>query len=101
MALAWAAFLLAPAAWVFDQGLSYPLVKWACATGRADVLTAIAVIALSLTGSGLVLGVAALKGGAPRPSGRFVAILGIGFNVLVALLIVTALIPRYVLSPCE
>ena len=108
MALA-AALLLGPLAWAFDQGASYALVKWVCATGSKDVLTGIAVIALSMTGAGAVCGgtlLIGLRGAAPdgghaQDPRYFLAVVAVAFNALIALLIVTATMPRYVLSPCE
>ena len=108
MALA-AAFLLAPLAWAFDQGASYALVKWVCVTGAKDVLTGIAVIALCMTGAGAVCGGtmmlalrgAAPDGGRPRDPRYFLAVVAVAFNAIIALLIVVATMPRYVLSPCE
>ena len=104
-----AALLLAPLAWVFDQGGSYALVKWVCATGSKDVLTAIAVIALCMTGAGAVCGGtvlfglqgAAPDGARPRDPRYFLAVVAVAFNAIIALLIITATMPRYVLSPCE
>jgi hypothetical protein len=108
MALA-AALLLAPLAWAFDQAASYALVKWVCATGAKDALTGIAVIALCMTAAGGVCGgtmMLGLRGAAPDGGRRddpryFLAVVAVAFNAIIALLIITATMPRYVLSPCE
>jgi hypothetical protein len=108
MALA-AAFFLAPLALAFDQGMTYALVKWACATGSGNVLTGIAVIGVAMTAAGAMSGWATLfalrgadpNGGRRRDPRYFMAVVSIGLNALVALLILTAVIPRGVLSPCE
>jgi hypothetical protein len=108
MALA-VALLFGPLALAFDQGLSYVLVKWACATGTTSVFGGIALIAVGMTAAGalsgwsLVLSLRAAdgRGGTPRDPRYFMAIVGIALNALVALLIITAVVPRQLLSPCE
>jgi hypothetical protein len=107
--LLWTSFFLAPLAWAFDQSLSYALVKWVCATGHKNVLTVISLAALAMTGAGGRLGWVQLQrlrdaredGGRQPDRSYFLAVVAIGFNVLIALLIVTAAVPRFILSPCE
>ena len=108
MALA-ATLLLGPMALVLDQGLTYVLVKWVCATGATHVFGGIALIAVAMTAAGalcgwsLVLSLRAAngRGGWSRDPHYFMAIVGIALNMLIALLIITATIPRQMLSPCE
>jgi hypothetical protein len=104
-----AAFFMAPAAWFLDQGLSYALMKWVCATGYTTVLTAISAATLAMALGGGWLGWSLLgrarggrdDGGAQVDRSQFMAMVAVAFNLLVALLIVTAGASRYILSPCE
>lgn len=107
MALA-AALLLGPLAWALDQGASYALVKWVCASGAKNLLTALGVVALGMTVAGLLCGwstVAALRGnpegGQARDPRYFMGVVAIALNALIALLIIVASMPRYILNPCE
>jgi hypothetical protein len=107
--LVWASLLAAPLAWIVDQGLGYPLVKWVCATGNTYVLPGIGVVALGITVGGGWLGWSSFVRlrGASEDGGRkddrsyFLALVAIGFNVLIAVLVLTAGIPPFVLGPCE
>ena len=102
--------LLAPAvAWAFDQGASYALVKPVCFANAKYMLTVISGVALAIVIAGGVVGRACLRragdgnvdGGSRTDRSYFLALVAIGFNVLVGLLIVFATIPQFVLSPCE
>ena len=102
--------LLAPAvAWAFDQGASYALVKPVCLANAKYMLTVISGVALAIVIAGGVVGRACLRragdgnvdGGSRTDRSYFLALVAIGFNVLVGLLIVFATIPQFVLSPCE
>jgi hypothetical protein len=105
----WVALLSGPVAWFFDQGLSYIVVKPVCASGGANLLTVITLVALAIVAAGGWTGwrcLAQLRGATedgPRLVDRsyFMAVMGISLNALIALLIVTAGISRYMLSPCE
>ena len=109
LALLWFAFLAGPTAVVLNQLPGYALVKWACATGHATVLTAISVGALLLALLGAWAGWlcrvqlrdATVDGGRIVDRSYFVAIVAMTFALLNALLIVLQAYPRFVLSPCE
>jgi hypothetical protein len=104
----WTAFALAPLAWTVDQGLGYPLVKWACANGDRGVLLVIHAVAMVLTVTGAWLGWVLLTrarqgddgGGRPVDWSVFLAWLAIGLNVIVALAIVSAAVPQSVIDTC-
>jgi hypothetical protein len=108
MALA-LAFFLPMLALAIDQGLTVALVQWVCATGATKTLIIVPGMSLLLILTGTALGgtvVVSLhganpEGGQPRDPRYFVALMAIALNVLVALLIVTAIVPRQMLSPCE
>src|SRR5204862_689815 len=48
----WAGLLSGPTAWGLDLGVSYALVKWACAAHRGDVLRLLSAAALALVAGG-------------------------------------------------
>ena len=103
------AFLAPPAAWALDQLISYALVKPVCAADARLVLTAVNGAAFLLVIAGGVTAWSCMtkaRDGAedgPRQVDRsyFMAMVALGFNVLVGLLIVLATVPHFVLSPCE
>jgi hypothetical protein len=104
------AFFLAPLAWTLDEGLSYVLVKPVCGGGYpAPVLLIVSLVAFAISGTGAWLGWTSLirlqhahgDGGTAIDRSYFMAMLALGFNVLIALLVLNAAIPRLVLSPCE
>jgi hypothetical protein len=119
--LLWFSVLSAPTAWAIDQLTSYALVKPVCFADATFTLTAISMAAMALVIAGGLVGRACLNrlrpdvlDGSAQPAGAatddggrrvdrsyFLAVIGIGFNILVGLLIVFATIPHFVLSPCE
>ncbi len=107
--LLWAAMLAGPAAWTIDQGLGYAGVKPSCFGGSDMPLLLISALALAITAAGGWLAWrcfrsvrhAAEDGGRVVDRSYFMALVAIGFNVLIALLILTAAVPIFVLSPCE
>jgi uncharacterized membrane protein len=109
LALLWFAILAGPAAVALNMGAGYALVKWACASGHSNVLTAIALgtLVLALTGAWAGWNCRARLRGADERGGRivdrsyFVAVIAVGFALINALLIVMQAYPRFVLSPCE
>lgn len=109
LVLLWLAFLAAPAAWALDQLTSYALVKPVCASRSPLTLTLISLVAFVLVVAGALTARACLAraadghddGGRHVDRSYFFAIVALGFNLLVALLIVLAAIPQFVLSPCE
>jgi hypothetical protein len=98
--LAWliAAFLAGPLGWVVTQGAGYAAVKPVCAGGHPLTLGLIALVGLLVCGAGAWLAwrrmfslrPVAMDDG-PRDIDRsyFIAVVAAGFNVLIALLIVT------------
>jgi hypothetical protein len=108
--LLWASVLLAPSALILDLGIGYPLVKWTCANGASGVLVLISAASLLTTAAGVWLGsslLQRLRGIATDDGGRqvdrsyFLAVLGIGLNILSALVILAAAIPQLIVNPCE
>jgi hypothetical protein len=105
----WAAMFAAPLAWTLDQGLSYPSVKPSCAGGSEAPLLIYPVVAMAIVIAGTWIGWSCLAsvrdaaddGGRVIDRSYFMAVVAIGFNVLIGVLIVTATIPVFLLSPCE
>jgi hypothetical protein len=109
LVLLWTAMLLPMAAWGIDQLTGYALVKPVCASGHKNILTLIGAGTLAMTIAGIWIGWSCLSqlGDGTEDGGRridrsyFMAMVAIGFNIIIALLIVTAAVPRFVLNPCE
>lgn len=103
-------FLLAPFAWLLDLQVSYALVKWACANDQRPLLLLIPVGSLGLVAVATWMSASSwtrLRAEAREDGERvedrsyFIALAGMAMSAVFALLILTSLIPRYVLSPCE
>jgi hypothetical protein len=108
--LVWASVLLAPSAITVDIGVGYALVRWVCATGHTYVLSFVSIAALAIAGTGIWLGwseLVRLRGAAVDDGERvvdrnyFLAIVAIAINTLVAIVVVTAAVPPFVLGSCE
>lgn len=110
LALVVGGLLIAPLAWLFDLQASYSLVKWACQHDRRWVLFALPCVSLTAVAIGTGISgssIARLRpqaqedGGGRTDRTYLLALAGLTLNVFFALLILTSLVPRYVLSPCE
>jgi hypothetical protein len=107
--MVWIALAAGPLAWTIDQGLGYPLVKPSCAHGSEWTLLVVSAVSLIVSGVGSRLGWVCLRrlrgacdgGGARVDRSYFLAVVAVGLNALIALLIVAAAIPMFFLSPCE
>jgi hypothetical protein len=108
--LLWSAFFAGPAAWIVYQGLGYVAVKPVCAGASSSVLWLITATALAIVGAGASTAwryisrlrtAASPDGGSVADRSHFLAVVAMAFNGLIALLIVAAAIPQFVLSPCE
>jgi hypothetical protein len=103
------AFVLPMAAWALNELAGYALVKPVCAAGHPLLLTALSAAMLAMVGTGAAIAWSCLRraGDASADGGRridrsyFVAGATIGFNLLIGLLILTAAVPPFILSPCE
>jgi hypothetical protein len=105
MALAFA-LLLPVVALIVDEGATYTLVRWVCATGATGALAVLPLVTLGMTVAGAVIGSAAMLSyrastSPPYQSRLIVATLAVGMNVLCGLVIVAAIFPRQMLGPCE
>lgn len=102
--------LLAPLAWLIDLQMSYVLVKWACAADQRMLILvppvgsfALIAVATWMSGSSWLRlrRHAREDGGALEDRSYFLAVTGLALNAVFGLLILTSMVPRYFLSPCE
>ena len=107
--LLWLGVLSGPAGWAFNQLVGYALVKPAC-TGKASVLLLlVSAVALAVIIAGGVISwwcVTKLRGavdtgGRVEDRSLFLAVTGVALNALLGLLVLTAAVSPFLLSPCE
>ena len=110
LVLLWTSMLAGPLAWGLNLQVGYALVKWACSREQAFVLTVVAVITFAATLAGAYLGWSCLltvRAAADELGGRtidrsyFMAVIAVGLNLLLALLIAVSSVHQFLLSPCE
>jgi hypothetical protein len=105
----WAAMLLGPSAWALNELIGYALVKPVCAGGQKILVLGLSAAMLLLALGGLWIGWSCLaelrgarqKGGTRLDRSYFMALVAIGFNALLALLVVTQAVAPFLLNPCE
>ena len=103
------ALLIAPAAWALNQLLGYALVKPVCAGGSPLILTALSAAALAAVIAGAWIAWRCLaklpadgaSSGYLEDRSRFLAVVGLSLNLLIAVLILTAGASPFILHPCE
>ncbi len=102
--------LIAPAAWFLDLQTSYAMLKWACEHDRRGLVLAVPLGSLAIIAASTWMSwsswaklrdVAIDEGAHMEDRSYFLALAGLGVNATFALLILTSLVPRYFLSPCE
>ena len=110
LVLLWASMLSGPFAFAINLQVGYALVKWACSREQAFLLPLVGALSLALTALGAWLGWSCLvkvreaaneEGGRLIDRSYFMAVVAIGLNAILALWIVTTMLPQVVLSPCE
>ena len=110
LVLLWSSMLGGPLAFALNLQVGYALVKWACSRDQTFLLTLVAVVTMAGTIAAAALGWTCLtkvRATADETGGRlvdrsyFMAVVAIGLNVLIALLIATTAIHQFLLSPCE
>jgi hypothetical protein len=106
----WTAFLAGPVAWALNQGIGYAVMKPVCGAANAPMLWLIAVVTLAIGAAGGAVAFRHLRAlrAIAHDNGRrivdrsyFLAAVALALNALIALLIVTSVIPQFLLSPCE
>ena len=103
------ALTLAPAAWAINEVVGYALVKPVCASGHKVLLLGLALAMFAMVSAGGWIGWsclarlrgAAIQGGTRIDRSYFLALVSLGFNVLIGILILTAAASVLLLNPCE
>jgi hypothetical protein len=109
LVLLWTSMLAGPTAFALNHQIGYALVKWACSREQTFLLTLVAVATFGLAMWGAYLGWTCLqklgdandRGGRREDRSYFMALVAIGLDLLIALLIIMAAFPQFILSPCE
>ncbi len=105
-----AGLFIGPAVWLTNLQVNYSLVKWACASGHADLLPLISGVALALVAGGFMLSwrcFSRVRADADPRGARvvdrsyFLAVAGLSLNAIFALLIATSGALHFIVSPCE
>jgi hypothetical protein len=108
--LLWTSMLAGPVAFGLNLQIGYALVKWACSREQAFVLTVVAAVTFAAAIAGAALGWSCfgeVRSEADEQGGRvidrsyFMALVAIGLNLLLALLIATSAVHQFIVSPCE
>jgi len=107
--LAWS-LLAGFLAWALDLGFSYTLQRHACVAGQTFWIHVVTAICFAIALSGLVAGVRELRmlpkdsfeeGRRPRDRAYFQGLLGIGFSLSFAVVVIAGAVPRWILSACD
>ena len=110
LVLLWTSMLSGPLAFALNLQVGYALVKWACSRNQTFVLPIVAAVTFALAVWGAWLGwscLVKLRPSADELGGRivdrsyFLAVVAIGLNLMLALLIATSAYHPAFLSPCE
>jgi hypothetical protein len=96
--------------WGLDLAMSYVLEQHSCSTGRPYLLHMISAICFCIAVSGISPSLSALRNSpeeADQEGGRFQdrvyfqSLMGLGFSISFAVVILAAAVPRWILSPCD
>jgi hypothetical protein len=107
--LLWLSVVSGPAAWALNQLIGYALVKPLCAADAGVTLSALGAGAFAITVGGAWIAWRCLRrlkdadSMAATREGRsqLLAVGGLSLNLLLGLLILTAAVAPFLLSPCE
>jgi hypothetical protein len=106
----WWSLVAGGVGWIFDHSFSYVLEQHSCSTGHYYLLHVISLVAFAIAISGFVTGYSDHKrfsketdeeGGSHFNRAYFQTLLGMGFSLAFALVILAEAVPRWILSPCE
>lgn len=97
-------------AWGLDLGFSYVLQRHACNVGSSAVLHLVTFLCLAIALSGFGAGLPHYRrlenrahdlGRRPQDRAYFQALLGMGFSLGFAVVIIAGGVPRWILPPCN
>jgi hypothetical protein len=106
----WAGLLMPPLAWLLHLLIGYPLVPWACASGRQFMLHVVTAAAFLLAvGGGLTAWRSWQRSGRGWPNdaggvlsrSRFMAVSGLLSSAVFGLVILAQGMPSFILHACE
>ncbi len=98
------------AAFAFDLGTSYVLRQHVCTSSQKFELHLVTLVCLAITLAGFAFGWISFhnlphdseeEGGEPHDRAHFEALLGMGFSLGFALVILALAVPRWILTVCE
>jgi len=95
----WTAILALVAAWAMHLELRYALIEWACANGKAWLLTALSIPLLLVANIGAAIGWRYAQSDLPRI--RFMALTAVALGLLFSLIILTGTLPDFFIGPCD
>jgi hypothetical protein len=110
LALLWTSMLAGPLAFGLNLQVGYALVKWACSRDQEFLLMLVALVTFAGTLGGAYLGWSCLmkvrdaaseEGGSIIDRSYFMAVVALGLNLLLGLLILNSAYAVFLLSPCE
>jgi hypothetical protein len=106
----WVGMFLAPAAFAAHLQINYVLVRWACLRDRDVWVHVVDLLAVALAVAGAVAAWRTWEragrdepgeGGGVLPRTRFLGIVGLGFSVMIALVLVEQSIAAFFISTCQ
>lgn len=105
----WLGVLSGPAGWALNQLVGYALVKPACASDAGAKLLIVSALALAIILAGGAISWSCLTrlrdanqaGGGVEDRSLLLAVTGVALNALLGLLVLTAAVSPFFLSPCE
>ncbi|HJT71407.1 MAG TPA: hypothetical protein VJ731_14500 [Terriglobales bacterium] len=106
----WWSIMAGFTAWGLDLGFSYVLQRHSCTAGSNAFLHLVTWLCFAIALSGVAAGIPHYKklNGAAHDKGRrpsdrayFQSLLGMGFSIGFAIVILAGAMPRWILSPCN
>jgi hypothetical protein len=97
-------------AWGADLAISYVLEQHSCSTGHHYVLHIVSLVSFAIAITGFAAGLYEFRqfptgtseeGGSHFDRAHFQALMGIGFSLSFAVVIIAGSVPRWILSPCN
>jgi hypothetical protein len=106
----WWGLIAGPLAWALNEGTDYALTQHACSTGHFYVLRVTSVVCILVALSGFALAFAVhrrlprdpeTEEELPRDRAYFLCIVGIAMSIAFAIIVISQVVPQWILSPCS